>query len=505
MAINPIKILKDVIDSVTLTVTIDSVSSLGGGSYKVFTKETYYLRTLKKVTISSVDYQITGFSINEFITVKALSGDIPVTASSFTIDQPLFVWGNPQMVSAELVKRVQNKTAIWPYIWVVEISNEDFNLDPSSAVKSTPSFNMFFLDSSDKQNWTISEHYDNAIYTLNNYLDTFVQILKSRRDLFDTDSINFNKVNHVNFGDYIVDEGMRELILNDEVTGIQVKIDVPLTIGTCKDTVITPNCTAGTVTINGTSLTFGSVPSGGTLDIDVKNTVGASVGSEIGGEWIVPTGGGSLPVHYVRPALLDLTSDADYDEGWHFDNGTFDYTIPADTKPQELEPSDPDKLIYDSVWAHKFRFVGSLGGYYDASDGNYYDVNGVLSDRDTEFLLSGSYYIIDEYTGLGWRGTRGGQANWATQVAQGAISYSGFTDFYLPTRNMLGSLIRVDVNNQLYLTDRPPFDIQLTQWTCTPFFSAPTTTAWWFSVDGQLPFRNKTNLLTRSFVRAHYT
>jgi len=371
MAINPIKILKDVIDSVALTVTIDSVSSLGGGSYKVFTKETYYLRTLKKVTISSVDYQITGFSINEFITVKALSGDVPVTASSFTIDQPLFVWGNPQMVSAELVKRVQNKTAIWPYIWVVEISNADFNLDPSSEVKSTPTFNMFFLDSSDKQNWTISEHYDNAIYTLNNYLDTFVQILKSRRDLFDTDSINFNKVNHVNFGDYIVDEGMKELILNDEVTGIQVKIDVPLTIGTCKDTVITPNCTAGTVTINGTSLTFGSVPSGGTLDIDVKNTLGSQVGSEVGGEWVVPIGGSAF--------LLALTGQEtaylEQDDGQNFIDDLYDNEILTDFYT----------LKTANEWGHLKRYAGDTGGYMDEVSGSFFDSSGTATTKAGAF------------------------------------------------------------------------------------------------------------------------
>ena len=233
MAVNPIEILKDTLDGVTHAVTIDSVTSLGGGEYKLDTCFTYYLRTKKKVTIDSVEYSITDFSINSYITVKATSGDVPVTASSFTIDPPLFVWGNPQMVSAEMVKRIANGTIVWPYIWAVEISSTSGTLEPSSATPITPSFNLFFLDSADKVNWTISDHYNEDIYPLNNYIDFFFKILRTYRDLFEADGVTYTQTNYVNFGDYIVDEGMKEHILNDEVTGIQLQVSIPYTVKSC--------------------------------------------------------------------------------------------------------------------------------------------------------------------------------------------------------------------------------------------------------------------------------
>ena len=99
-------------------------------------------------------------------------------------------------------------------MWIVELGTTSGTLDPAAAVKETRNFNIFFLDSADKVNWTIEQHYDNDIYTLNNYIDFFFDILRSRRDLFETDSITYTKDNHVNFGDYIVDEGMKELILS---------------------------------------------------------------------------------------------------------------------------------------------------------------------------------------------------------------------------------------------------------------------------------------------------
>ena len=234
MALNPIDILKDKVENTTHTVTIDSVVSLGGGLYQLNSEYTYYLRTLKKVTIDAVKYEITDFVINSYITVQATSGnDVPVVATSFTINPPLFKWGSPKLVSNELIKATTKGDYIWPYIWVVRIDQTKGVLDPASATPETPSFNMLFLDSANKQDWTIEDHYEQDIYTLNNYIDFFFTILRTYRDLFDYDSVEYTKTEHVNFGDYIVDEGNNANILNDKVTGIQLQIDIPLTITAC--------------------------------------------------------------------------------------------------------------------------------------------------------------------------------------------------------------------------------------------------------------------------------
>ena len=126
-----------------------------------------------------------------------------MTASDFTIDQPAFYYGNPQMVSAEILKRMEIGTLKWPYIWAVEVSTADNTTDPSRAVKTTKRFNLFFLDSADKGNWTIEQHYDQDIYPLTNYLGYFIQVLKSRRDLFESDAITYSSSDHVNLGSIV--------------------------------------------------------------------------------------------------------------------------------------------------------------------------------------------------------------------------------------------------------------------------------------------------------------
>lgn len=280
MALKPIEILKDVIEGDSHTITIDSVTSLGSSQYKLSTENTLYLRTEKQVTIDGVVYRVVDFSINSYVTVAAKDGsDTPVTASSFDINPPLFLWGNPKMVSAELDVRKKNKsTQIYPYIWLVDIHNTSGTTSPSAAVKRTPNFTLLFLDSIKYEKWTIEDHYDQDVYPLNNYLDYFFAILESRRDLFETDDIDWTSVNVVNFGDYVIDKGMQERILTDNCTGISLQINLPIIQNDCQDIDVNRSCPAGNVS-NSDDTYSATVPSGGTLelpDINVTDSDGSS-------------------------------------------------------------------------------------------------------------------------------------------------------------------------------------------------------------------------------------
>ena len=64
--------------------------------------------------------------------------------------------------------------------------------------------------------------------------------------------ITYNTTNHVNFGDYIVDKGNEEKILNDNVTGIQMQIEAPLIVQSCEDPfIVEPNCVPVQIFVNG--------------------------------------------------------------------------------------------------------------------------------------------------------------------------------------------------------------------------------------------------------------
>ncbi len=551
---NIIPVLESLVSQMTPVIDItDNVAS--GTNWKLSSCRTYWVTKGMTLTIGGLPFKVVDFVQNESVTV---SGAAQPVGTSYQLAAPKFRHGSHRKVENER-SRIKDQKGPFVYFPKPKVTEDN---DRDSDIAYLAEIRPIFLTSFNKRRDQIKLQQTEIMEPMNAMADLFVFLINDQVSKFN-EPLSIPREEWMNFGDPTT-WGNDAFIFDQPISGVELRFTLEiLPDGLCPcdgvPPVVCPDVTTsfqgvdtgnttspggnidfqvvddmgvdlGTLIVNNPNVkrveitgggalpvdtdfngtpTGVDTPSGDNLDINVVNQGDVNLGTlttnTANEKKIVINTDDDIPVHYVRPALLDLTSDADYDEGWHFDNGTFDYTIPAGTKPQQLEPSDPDKLRYNNVWGHKFRFVGPNGGYYDFNDGQYKDKDGNISDRDTVFLLSGSYYIIDEYTGLGWRGTRGGQANWATQVAQGAISWSGFTDFYLPTRDMLGSLIRVDVNNQLYLTDRPPFDIQLTQWSCTPFFSAPTTTAFWMSTDGGLTFRNKTNLLTRSYVRAHYT
>jgi len=116
-------------------------------------------------------------------------------------------------------------------------------------------------------------------------------------------------------------------------------------------------------------------------------------------------GGGGFSTDNIAPSRPQLetpgVSQANYDQEYHITQGTFDVILPTNPIIQAVDTADADKIIYDDssvtgISQHLFRFAGQLGGYYDKSDGNYYDIDGVLSDRDTEFKTNSG----DRFTGL---------------------------------------------------------------------------------------------------------
>lgn len=224
-----IQILKELIETTAHTVTVDSITDNGGNSYTIETCNTFYLNVGKTFTIDSVDYTITDFVMNESITFTGAS--IP-DVETFDIEPPKFVYGTPKFVNIELSKMGKSARK-YPFIWCVEITNTERNDSPSARIKSTPSFNLLFLDEIDKSRWTIQDHYDNAIDTQGNEVAYIIRVLKHRKDLFETEDLTHETLDHANFGDYIVNRGYDRKILSDDVSGVQCFLRLPYIVDVC--------------------------------------------------------------------------------------------------------------------------------------------------------------------------------------------------------------------------------------------------------------------------------
>jgi len=166
---------------------------------------------------------------------------------------------------------------------------------------------------------------------------------------------------------------------------------------------------SGNVNLNGSP--YGTVKPGATINVS-------------GG--ITPSG-----ILYQRPYAVQKISYRTGDLGWHQQNGSFDFTIPANPAViQCLDMSAVDwvyTLKYDNVFGTKARFTTSMGN----SPANGIPYAFQLSDFTQVGAVN--WYVIDHLTGMGLyvpNLSTGSSPNWTT-VIDLIYSYhtSGFLGF----------------------------------------------------------------------------
>lgn len=236
-------------------------------------------------------------------------------------------------------------------------------------------------------------------------------------------------------------------------------------------------------------------PASENLEINVRYETAGSVGTLVTNdanekEIEIPDPIDEPDVYYFRPYLTLDTSYSTYDEGWRIANGANSYNdaIPTNANIQTVQPDYVngryDYLKYFNVWGHKFRFTGINGGYYDEADGNYYDSDGVISDKATEFppFSSTIYWVIDHLSGYMFPSSGFGNTSYANNLTTAAAStvgsYNDFFVFSIAELEMLNSNIYSGNSVRPTTGGRPePFNITQNVWSCTPWQLAPSTNA----------------------------
>jgi hypothetical protein len=192
-----------------------------------------------------------------------------------------------------------------------------------------------------------------------------------------------------------------------------------------------PACDDGTITIN--SAAFGTVASGGTIDIPVEYVNGTPVGSLVGSVWTIPNPSSPSGIVYKRPVYSQYNSyndagtidnaAASYDEGWHLRNGSYNYTPPA----------------YPATFA-ALDFTNSNPFIVLASNNSFGNTNRFTAADGTQTYPN--EYVVDNLTGLGyWADEVNGSSNWAAQLAYAnAASEGGYSDWRMATNEELNMI-----------------------------------------------------------------
>lgn len=170
-------------------------------------------------TIKAVDYE------NCTVTLA----DCPVDSySGFRMDKPFYFYGTPYKVSDELSK-IPNDTSKVPLIWLVEVTREQFG-GLESAISTTPSLSLAFLDRNNYADWTTEQHYNNVILPMRSLLDLFMSAAVNEEitPFGDVTSIAPRVENHVNFGVFQTNKGHLNSLLNEHLSGCTLSGDFPI-------------------------------------------------------------------------------------------------------------------------------------------------------------------------------------------------------------------------------------------------------------------------------------
>ena len=437
--IKAIKILKELINSTVHTVTVNTIVDNGDNTFTLSTPFTYYLKINSPITIDSIDYKVVSFVMNESITVKPLKGTTPVTSTSFIIPPPTFLHGTPTAANNEYVRTKSN-----PFIWVLEFLEADYNNSTDSPVKGTFDFDIFFLTDVPQGDWLVTDHYENAIYPMNNEIDYFLNILNDRIDLFG-DIDNYKVINHVNFGDYVVNKGYDKKIIEANLSGSQLKISIPYITEDCECgcPLIEPINTCVPAIVKNSDVSYiETIESGGVLVLpDITHTDTDLTPVTLPAQEPMICTPVVLERIYLRPIPTGQSVIyAQYDDAWKVANNADTYTPPTEGIPMVLDKTNGELTVPNNKHGHKYRRTGLTGGYYDHLTDDFKDINGIVTNYALAFPDD---YIFDNHHGIALVAI-----DFSTEFFTDAftfvnnLTHAGFTDYWIPNESEFSSVIR---------------------------------------------------------------
>ena len=210
--------------------TIDSLIVNGGDSYTFNTCNTGWIRIKSIVSIGGNDFEVTSFVQGESFTATSTSD--PAGETTFTLPNVNY-FHNTRFGQRAEVGEIPDINDRVPMFWLYEVFEETFNNDDELVLDRTSPLRLFFLDNSNFEDWNNDEHYTFIINPMLNLAESFIEFLKNnpRIQQFEQHLVT----SHKNFGE-VSDSGHVASYLGDEVSGVQVRITLPIDKDlTCND------------------------------------------------------------------------------------------------------------------------------------------------------------------------------------------------------------------------------------------------------------------------------
>ena len=208
----------------TPTVVICSREAIDANNFKLTCSDTSYLRTGSVFVHNEITYTVTSFKVNEELIIK---GSTIITEDLITLRNPFFITDTPQGANNELSIESAN-LELHPFVWLLENFPTNYQ-DPSNQYVGQSRVRLFFLDVSENNYWLNEDHRKECVEPMRNLINQFLVDLQYKvSGEINLSASNLSLTDRVRFGVYTGDKGNTKSIFNDQLSGVEVDINIPV-------------------------------------------------------------------------------------------------------------------------------------------------------------------------------------------------------------------------------------------------------------------------------------
>ena len=149
-----------------------------------------------------------------------------VFSSKWLSGAPYYFHGTPIEINNILTK-VRKGRSKFPAIFLFEPITMNENDDRMSNVGASPVLRLYFMnDWKGQQQWDTDDHYTNIIDDMDSLKREFIKKLKQNEYVVDVST--YTTVRHAKWGLFINNEGNKQQVFNDMLSGVELNITVDI-------------------------------------------------------------------------------------------------------------------------------------------------------------------------------------------------------------------------------------------------------------------------------------
>jgi len=223
-----VDIVESLIEDLKIVVPFNTITENGDGTYTIESCHTGYLSPMYEFDIDGVNYKVLNEEGKEFVFNKrfTLKGNVVPNASKIVLDSLKYYHGTVIATKEELARKELSSDK-FPMAFLLEVIEDDFDNRDDARIERNSQLRLFFLSETDENNWTTNEHYEYSIKPMRNLMDSFIAHIESSPLIGKVET--YKAINHAKFGAYVsATGGQSERIFNDKLSGVELKIDLPI-------------------------------------------------------------------------------------------------------------------------------------------------------------------------------------------------------------------------------------------------------------------------------------